>query len=383
MNSIRLVRNLLFILFAAYFAQGSLYTTGSLVSQTCLFLILSISGVYFFKTLLIKNKKSSFYNIWTVLLCLNIIGFIILSDFSDPAKISMFKNILTCMLPFYPFYYFAKYSELKSCHLVLFFTMMLPVTILMFFTNKSNILYESNSSRPNVINNIAYMFVSLLPFVFLIKKRKIISGALMVLIMIFIIQGAKRGALISGAIGLIMYIYFQIRTLENSSRIQGFIAAVSVIAILSVFAYKTFMSNELIVQRMYSIAEGNSSNRTYIYSTIFDEWYSLKSIWSFIFGFGFASSLSLTGGTYAHNDWLELISNFGLLGVFTYLSLFLAAMNYIFIYNWQTNKRLLMLTIILIWFFITLVSMWYTSLGGFTQAILIAYLVGSNKEFLV
>lgn len=383
MSLIGATRNFLFLLFAVYFAQGSLYASGSIISQTCLFLILLISVVYFVKTLLLKNKNSLFYNSWTILLCLNIIGFILIWDFSDSLKTSMFKNILVCMFTFYPFYYFAKYSELKASHLVLFFTMMLPVTILMFFTNQANVISESISSKTNVVNNIAYMFVSLLPFVFLIKKKKLISGALLVLIMIFIIQGAKRGAFIAGAIGLIMYFYYQIRTIEKRNRIRGYFVAIIVISLLSFFAYRIYMNNEFLIKRMYSITEGDSSNRDFIYSTIFNSWYSIKSIWSFIFGYGFAASLDLTGGTYAHNDWLELLSNFGLLGVCLYLSLFYAAIKYILKNQWQTNKRLLMLTIILIWFFITLVSMWYTSLGGFPQAILLAYLIGNRKNYLV
>lgn len=205
----------------------------------------------------------------------------------------------------------------------------------------------------------------------------------MMLIMLFIIQGAKRGAIISGAIGLIMYFYYQIITIERSHRIRGYLVAIILVSLLSFLIYRTYNSDEFLKERIYSIAEGNSSNRDFIYTTLLNKWYNSESTWNYLFGFGFAASLYLTGGDYyAHNDWLELLSNFGVLGVCIYLSLFYAAIKLIWNNQWQPDKRLLMVTIILIWFFISMVSMWYPILEGYTQAILLAYLIGNTKNAL-
>ena len=83
---------------------------------------------------------------------------------------------------------------------------------------------------------------------------------------------------------------------------------------------KHLMSEEFMIKRMASILEGNTSGRDVIYGTIFTKWYSSTNIWNLLFGFGFAGSLEITGGSYAHNDWLELLSNFGLTGIIAYLS---------------------------------------------------------------
>lgn len=170
MHITRFSRNFLFLLFVFYYAQGSLYPSGSIISQTCLFLILLISVAYFVKTLLLENGNNLFFNAWSLLLLLNIIGFIFVWDSSNIFYFGMFKNILGCMLPFYPFYYFAKNDELKASHLVIFFMVMLPIIILQFYTNQSKVLSERISQNTDVVNNIAYSFVRLLPFVFLIKK---------------------------------------------------------------------------------------------------------------------------------------------------------------------------------------------------------------------
>ena len=86
---------------------------------------------------------------------------------------------------------------------------------------------------------------------------------------------------------------------------------------------------------------------------------------------------------FAHNDWLELLSNFGLFGVIVYIMLFFAAYKLIRNPNWgDTDKRLFMLTVIIMWFLITLFSMGYTSSDGYLKAMLLAYLIGNRNKAL-
>jgi O-antigen ligase len=382
MRFTKISRDILVFLFALYYLQGSIYPIGSIISQICILLILLISGWYFVKTLLLENKNSLFFNAWTLLLLLNVLGFIFTADFSDSLRTSMFKNILGCMLTFYPFYYFATNDELKAAYLIRFFLIMLPITILQFYINENQAYMESYSDSPSVVNNIAYSFVGLLPFIFLFKKRKLIAGALMALIIIFIIQGAKRGAVIAGLIGLLMYFYYQMKTIERHNRIRGYFFATIFMFLLIAFAYRTYMNNEFLINRMTSITEGNYSERDILYKALLYKWYHCDNVLNTFFGFGFAASLDITGGTYAHNDWLELLSNFGLTGICVYLVLFYAAIKFSLNSELMKDKQIQMLTITMMWFFITLVSMWYTSLGYFTQTILLGYLIGSKDVSL-
>jgi hypothetical protein len=375
------IRDLLFFLYALYYAQESLYATGSLISQSCILLILLISGFYFFRTLFLKKENTFFYYSWTLLLVLNILGYILTADFSDPLHNHMFKSILGCMLSFYPFYYFAVNGELKSKHLIRFSLILLPVIILRFYTNRYMILFERSSDESDLVNNFAYLFVSLIPYFFLIKKNKIIAGLLMGIIIFFIIQGAKRGAIIGGFMGIMMYFYYQIKTIEKSNRIQGLLIAVLIIIALSAFAYTFSKGDEYMLNRMLSTFEGNGSNREVLYYAIFNEWYNCSNIWNYLFGFGFASSIDITG-FYAHNDWLELLCNFGVLGVFIYLVFFFSLAKIALKNEWKLDKKILMFTIIMIWFVITLISKRYSSFDGYSQAILFGYLIGSKSNSL-
>jgi len=128
--------------------------------------------------------------------------------------------------------------------------------------------------------------------------------------------------------------------------------------------------------------EGGSSGRDIIYANIFNGWYSSQSILNLLFGFGFAASLNLSNGKFAHNDWLELLSNFGLIGICVYLGLFIIGFKYVFYTKWTVEKRILIFTVLLIWLFTTFVSMSYTSEKGYIQSLLIAYLIGNKSTSL-
>jgi hypothetical protein len=380
MRSARFIINFIFFLFAVYYLQGSIYPVGSIISQFSLLLILLVSAVYFIRTLFSKGTKSLFFIAWTLLILLNIVGFILTADFSETLHTSMFKEILGCMLPFYPFYYYAEKDEIKKSDLLRFFLIMLPVVILQFFLNRNQLISAAISGDEDVVTNDAYLFVSLIPFIFLIRN-KIISGALMGMTIIFVILGAKRGAIVACSVGLLIYFYYQIKTLEKHNRVRGYLVAIIAMFVLSAFAYKEFISNEFLITRMTSISEGGMSNREIIYKEVFNNWYNSDNAWNLIFGFGFAGSVNLTG-SYAHNDWLELMSNFGVVGICFYLFLFYSAVKCSLENDWMEDKRILMFTIVMMWFCISLISMWYTSLFFGAQAILLGYLIKGKSKSL-
>ena len=129
--------------------------------------------------------------------------------------------------------------------------------------------------------------------------------------------------------------------------------------------------------------EGDSSQRDRIYFDIFNAWYNSGNIINFIFGYGFAGSQQLASGSFAHNDWLELLSNFGLIGLSIYIVLFYSAYKLIRYSQWYSEKRILFICVVSMWFLITLFSMGYTSTGGYMKAIMLAYLIGSDNRKLV
>lgn len=157
--------------------------------------------------------------------------------------------------------------------------------------------------------------------------------------MFFIIQGVKRGAIIAGGAGLLFFLYYQLRIIERKNRFRDYIFAIGSIIVLAYFGYDYYQSNEFLVNRMEALSEGSSSGRNIIYANIFNAWYESHNILNILFGFGFGSSLILSGtGNWAHNDWLEGLEGFGLIGVILYLLLFFAALQMIYKKNWSADN---------------------------------------------
>jgi O-antigen ligase len=257
---------------------------------------------------------------------------------------------------------------------------MLIISILQFFYNREQILLERVSGNEDVVNNAAYRFVNLIPFVFLIKKNKIISLSAMLILVFFVIQGAKRGAILTGGVGVLIFIYYQLKTIDKKHRVKGYLFTIISILVISYFAYIFFKENEFLIQRMELLSDGGFSGRDIIYTNLFNVWFNNDNLLNIIFGFGFASSLKLSGtGNFAHNDWLELLSNFGIIGVITYLLLFYSAIKVMRNSQLDFDKRILLVCVVSMWFLVTIFSMGYTSSGGYLRAIILAYLIGSRE----
>src|SRR5690606_38949449 len=90
------------------------------------------------------------------------------------------------------------------------------------------------------------------------------------------------------------------------------------------YAYYYLSSNSFITDRL---SERGGSGRDMIYSNIINGWFGSENILNFLFGYGFNSSIYFSGsGNLAHNDWLELIINYGFIGFFIYLLLFIRSL---------------------------------------------------------
>lgn len=379
------VRDIIFLLVIVYFAQGVLYTQGSIISQTVLALVLVLSFYYLFKTSLTINNKDLFYKVWTTLVILNIIFYLISPNLRNPLLFGQFKNILLSTMLFFPSYYFSKKGILNKKHLIRFFILILPLTVFIYFYYRSQ-FYYFRSDTVEMVNNTAYTFVFLLPYVFLINKKKIISIIAMFILIFFVIQGSKRGALIAAFVGLAFFVYYHLSTIEKSKRLKSYLFVIVVTMLLGYFTYKFYLNNEFLVTRMQfqsNVGEDWTSGRNKIYNQIFNAWYNSDNILNILFGFGFGSSIFLTDGSRAHNDWLELLSSTGILGVIVYFMVFYSAIRLLKEKKWESDKKILLLCILSIWFLTTLFSMNYTSTNGAFQAILLGYLIGSKNKELV
>lgn len=380
-KTIALFRNLLLGLLILYYSQGALIGQGTLLTQAALLLILGISFIYALKVFALRNIPS-LVKAWTALIAINVLGFFFTGEFlNNPWHFDYLKAILVVLLPFYPFYYFALKGHLKIKHFLIFFAFMFPIAILQF--NHAQALALAESSRDAVVTNAAYTFVGLIPFIFLIRNR-ILAYLSMAVISYFIIMGAKRGALLVGGVGFLLYAYYQIRTIPKKKQFQSYAMFLSGFIALIYFVNRFYAENTFLQERLQQTEEGDLSGRDVIYANIFNNWLNSEQYTQLLFGYGFLGSRKLSGtGNVAHNDWLELLANFGILGVLVYLVLFYFLFKNCFNSQWSTEKRILLLSIGLVWFVTTLFSMGFNAAKFTGIFLLIAYLIGSKNKNLI
>lgn len=363
-----------FSLIVIYFLQGSLYPSGSIVSQGALVISILFNSYYFVKVVISKNKLS-FINWWSIFIAFIVCGFVLTGEYTNPLFVSQLKNILYFMTGFYPIYYWTSNGLLTGNHLRNLLLVLLPVFIVSFFTSQVTLKIEENSE--NVVNNASYMFVSLLPFLFLLNKR-ILSLSITLLILAFLVIGSKRGALLIGGVVAIMILYYNLKYTQGKnifSKLRNTILVSVVLCLGLYYLIDVVESNNYVFDRL----ESKHSTRPENYLALFNNWYNSTTYADLLFGYGYFSSPHYTPeGVMAHNDWLEMLNDFGLIGIVLYAIMLFYYSKVIFELK-ETKHKYISFSILLIWIFVSMLSMWMNNYVNVTYAILIGYLVGQLK----
>ena len=185
----------------------------------------------------------------------------------------------------------------------------------------------------SMVNNKSYSIVALFPLLSFFWDKKWFMLLLMTMALFFITFCLKRGAMIIAAISYvisIIYVYVgRNKSIQNKRLIQFSILAVVIGVVYAFMAI--YNSNDLIQERIELTLEGSSSGRDYIYAKIWGAWEGSNILFQTI-GHGPISTLS-AAPNYAHNDWLELLYDFGFIGLLLYIGISMFIFRY-----WKKEK---------------------------------------------
>ena len=376
-SKIKIIQHILFLLLIVYFAQGFLYPAESIIAKFSLAVVLLISAYFMIKEIfLVQKKKPVILLVMFSLLFLNLLGFVFSFNYQD-IYFNQFKNITTVLLPFFAFYSFSRTGNLNPNYLRYLFFLFLITFVATLYHSRATLMLEYD--RENVVSNAAYFFVMLIPFLFFIGKRNIYSFITLFALLFLTIQGAKRGAIITSIIGAFCYLLYHFIITSKTNRLKSYIALFTGVLLLSVSAIYVYQTNEFLVGRMIAITEGGSG-RGLIYKNLLTAWYNSNDIITYLFGYGFVATIEHSGtGVLAHNDWLELLVNFGLTGVIIYLALFIFMLSFALNNKFPLQYRLAMASLTLMWFAQTLFSMYYTSSSSVISMVIFGYILGSTQ----
>lgn len=337
-------------------------------------------GCFSLSKLVIKRKLSAALIFWLLFVIINFYYYLFYQA-PDPRAFGKMASTALVGTTFFTFFFLSMKGG-GDRFMLKFFYFVLLVAVLLHL--QAIMTKRFDRAESDVVVNTSYIFAYLIPFVFFIKNR---AKELQVIgvILFMLVLGSKRGAILVGFIGMVIWFLYSYVNLSGGyrdllNRVLMALISITVLALLGSYLFATY---DFVGNRMIALAEGEGgSGRDLMFRGIYNGWLSSESVFNKLFGFGFSASRSFSGnGLYAHNDWLESLINFGLLGVLVYGLFWLVCLK-VALFSKVIDRvdRFQLLSVISICLLASMFSMVYSASGSAILSIaLLGYLVGKSE----
>ncbi|MFI3262882.1 MAG: hypothetical protein R3Y26_08235 [Rikenellaceae bacterium] len=225
-----------------------------------------------------------------------------------------------CLWWVFTYMFFALYlqNNPKSEGRILFL-----ISIMLLFYIWGNVFLRINITssfeQDFAVSGFIYQVVMMVPFILLIKK-KMIKKILIIGSLFMIVTSFKRGAIIATTFMYITFIYSD-AIIKNKP--LNFLKQIVIFSLLGGFSlvYIDLASGGFLSTRFSSESLSDGSGRADMWELLINHLES-RDLITFLVGTGSGSTIKLLG-TGAHNEWLEFLFSFGLVGVIIYLALYM------------------------------------------------------------
>lgn len=280
-----------------------------------------------------KGVVLAFTAFFVVLLCYGLALVLLDNSVKDNKSFLMF--IINNLAPLFAFYCFSRQGLLTEKRLLLWFIIFLVIATLDFYTTQRKglaLLAEEGSQYEEITNNAAYSMLGLMPFVFLLRKKPMWQYIFLAYVMFIVVTGLKRGAILISLFLLLWFVYAQTKSASRGKKVLLLSLTIAFLAIGWRFVMQFYENSDYFQHRLEATMEGSSSNRDWIYSTLWNHYINNGNFLQLVFGEGGFHTVNVSGYM-AHNDWLELLIDCGLFGVVVYLIYWIS-----FIRDWVRIK---------------------------------------------
>jgi len=161
-----------------------------------------------------------------------------------------------------------------------------------------------------------YFSLGLFPFALQFLKNKRIKILVIILEFVAVFMVNKRTALISFVLALIVYLLVG-AWIEQKNKFLGtlktlLISGISICLFYFITKYIDDKYNMQIYYRLFRLAEDGGSGRDVIYEKVWEAFKS-STIVEQLFGHGMNTAGKVGGAGHAHNDFLEILYNYGMI----------------------------------------------------------------------
>ena len=290
-----------------------------------------------------------------VFVSVNVIHYIISFIWQTP-ETTNFGDVLCSGLPLFLFFVLTVRGGITDRSLLIFLIIVCLAGIV-YFRYADVLLMQRYTWRESgqITNNAGVLFLVILPLLFFVKDKRIVL-IIIAEILYFTLLSAKRGNILSSLIPMFLLIRFTLKSTHN-----WLMRFVFFLGIMVVFAFCIYQAsgNEYLMDRIERTVQGDSSGRDIIFANAWSSWYNSDSFFHLLFGHGTDATVRLNR-TRSHNDWLEILVDFGLLGAICYLVFFISLLRITLKSRHCTEIFYALLSVLMIWFLKSLFSMGFT-----------------------
>ena len=374
--------NIYLLSWVIYYLQNYFDYRGSFLSRALILILLMVSFYYTIYAInhfkLPKPMKiiGVMLAIWTVYGLI----MIILQDNSTAPSFNYIKDIYISFLPIYTIYVFVKKGWLTEKMLLLWTYVFVVIGVMLFYSNARARMDLLGTDE--VTNNSGYAVVTIIPLLLLFKDKPIIQYVLLGVCMFHVIIGMKRGAILCGAVctlWLVLSNMTQEKKLTSKAARNMFwrlLLTVGMIVGGIIVVTNLFATSDYFNHRFEQTMDGDTSGRDELYSMMLD-YYLNQDFWKVLVGNGGYSTESIFG-VLAHNDWLEIAIDNGLILLVVYAA-FWISMIVMFLKGDKTKERIMLGMFLLIYLFKSFVSMSYSAVTIYSACYI--GLAFANYEF--
>lgn len=233
------------------------------------------------------------------------------------------RTALGSFLPVIVFYEYTVRGLLTESRIIKYFWILFAFTVFNYFESyKATMiaLRMQGVDATETTNNVGYNFLFMIPMLMFYYRKPLLQYILLFVIMGFVVSSMKRGAILIGVVCFATFLYKNIKNADNI-KVKFLSVLLGITAIIgSVFFVNHMLeTSDYFNQRVKQTERGYTSHRDVLYAKIYNAIVYDESYTHALVGRG-ADSTIRVAGNYAHQDWLEVACNNGLLG----LSLMLA-----------------------------------------------------------
>lgn len=320
--------NIYILLWLIYSMQTIVFgQTGTLIATIIVFALVGISAYHciyaLFRYKLPDYMKGlallvAMFTVYGVVLVLSGKRIVRMGSLYTVANYNYIKQIYISLLPIFPFYVFTRRGVLNEKLLRIWTVVFLVATLMSFSSTQQQQLATATNGAEEFTNNLGYVFLSIIPLLVFWHQKRIVQYSLLALIMAFVLMCYKRGAIIIGVMCVAIFLFQTVKSSSKRQRVWSIVLSIIVITVGYYFIMHLLETSAYFSRRLELTLEGNSSGRDELYSVYWNYFINQTNPLRFLFGNGANATLTISYN-YAHNDWLELAINQGLLGIIIYL----------------------------------------------------------------